>query len=341
MLTPLDQLVREHIAVHGPMPYSAVIERALYDSEFGFYSSGGRAGRRGDFLTSAEVGPLFGHVVSRAIDAEWDRLGQPEEFTFIDFGAGPGTLARAIHAASPRVADHLRYIAVERSETQRENHPDGVLSVDALTTDHIGSGVSGMVFANELLDNFAFTPIRWDGGVPAFASVDVDDRNDLVETYLVNAEREVTHLLPGRLVMDQLSAATWVRWVRGDVITRGRLVVIDYARLLSEDVEVRTYSDHGRAGEPLVGLGSKDITVDVDLEALQQSVGQAESIVQQHEWLRAHGVDELVEEGRSIWQREAGVGDLAALRAKSRIREAESLCDERGLGGFLVSEWTV
>src|SRR5436190_216322 len=40
---------------------------ALY-GEHGFYSGGGRAGRRGDFITSPEVGPLFGTVLGRAID---------------------------------------------------------------------------------------------------------------------------------------------------------------------------------------------------------------------------------------------------------------------------------
>ena len=53
------------------------MDLALY-SEHGFYSTTGRAGRRGDFITSAEVGPLFGTVLARAIDDVWNRLGQPD-----------------------------------------------------------------------------------------------------------------------------------------------------------------------------------------------------------------------------------------------------------------------
>ena len=55
------------------------MDLALY-SEHGFYSTTGRAGRRGDFITSAEVGPLFGTVLALAIDDVWKRLGKPDNF---------------------------------------------------------------------------------------------------------------------------------------------------------------------------------------------------------------------------------------------------------------------
>ena len=66
------------------MPYEDLLELALYDPEHGFYTAGGQAGRRGDFITSPEVGPLFGLVVSRAIDRCWDDLGQPDDFTVVE-----------------------------------------------------------------------------------------------------------------------------------------------------------------------------------------------------------------------------------------------------------------
>jgi hypothetical protein len=59
----------------------------------------------------------------------------------------------------------------------------------------------------------------------------------------------------------------------------------------------------------------------------------------QADWLRAHGLDEFVAEGRAIWHERAGVGDLAAVKARSRITEAEALADPSGLGAFSVLEW--
>ena len=58
-------------AAGGAIRFDEFMRLALY-GEHGFYSDVGRAGRRGDFITSPEVGPLFGAVVARFIDAEWD-----------------------------------------------------------------------------------------------------------------------------------------------------------------------------------------------------------------------------------------------------------------------------
>ena len=92
---------RAEIAANGPIPFERFMELALYGVE-GFYmrDGGGVAGRRGDFITSPEVGPLFGAVLARCLDAEWERLGRPDPFTVVDAGAGPGTLARSVLAAS-------------------------------------------------------------------------------------------------------------------------------------------------------------------------------------------------------------------------------------------------
>ena len=63
----------------GPLRVDEFLERALYDPAAGFYGAGrGRAGRRGDFLTSPEVGPLFGAVLARAIEGWWDEAGRPD-----------------------------------------------------------------------------------------------------------------------------------------------------------------------------------------------------------------------------------------------------------------------
>ena len=93
--------LRERIGRHGPVPFSEFMDIALYDPDGGFYATVGRAGRRGDFLTSPEVGPLFGAIVARALDTSWDAQGRPAPFVVVDAGAGPGTLARTVLAAAP------------------------------------------------------------------------------------------------------------------------------------------------------------------------------------------------------------------------------------------------
>ena len=59
----------------------------------------------------------------------------------------------------------------------------------------------------------------------------------------------------------------------------------------------------------------------------------------QADFLRAHGLDDLVAEGRRVWAERAHLGDLEALQARSRVSEAEALTDPTGLGAFRVLEW--
>lgn len=319
------------------MPYEEIVRKALYDPVHGFYTTGGFAGRRGDFLTSPEVGPLFGHLVAEAIDREWDRLGQPDAFTVVDAGAGPGTLARSVHAANPRCADALEYVAVEISAPQRAKHPDWVTSTASMPTE-----ICGVVIANELLDNMPFVLVERRGEQlrPAFVDVNGDDLVADFESSDRAVDGGAFTASVDRGVW-QPEVAEWVSNALSSVLAQGRLIVIDYCRRSSLDVEVRTYAEHGAAGDPLVGLGTKDITVDVDLEQLQRVTRNADSIELQASWLEGCGLHDLVEEGRALWQAGAAVGDLDALRARSRVREAEALTDPAGLGGFTVVEWSV
>lgn len=137
------------------------MNEALYGAH-GFYTSGaGRAGRRGDFITSPEIGPLFGTVVARALDAWWRDMGSPNDFHIYDVGAGPGGLARAVIAAQPDclAGDVSRYVCVEIGEAQWATHPAGVASMKSLPDGEL----RGVVLANELLDNLPFRLLVCDG----------------------------------------------------------------------------------------------------------------------------------------------------------------------------------
>jgi len=101
---------------------------------------------------------------------------------------------------------------------------------------------------------------------------------------------------------------------------------------------MRTYAAHGRGGAPLDACGSQDLTCDVAVDQLAM-VRPPDIERTQADFLVAHGIDELVDEGRRVWSERAAVGDLAAVRARSRITEAEALTDPNGLGAHRVLEW--
>ncbi|MEO8163149.1 MAG: hypothetical protein ABI590_05140, partial [Ilumatobacteraceae bacterium] len=59
----------------------------------------------------------------------------------------------------------------------------------------------------------------------------------------------------------------------------------------------------------------------------------------QADFLRQWGIEDLVKQGRNYWSAKSDAPDLAALKMRSRVSEAEALCDESGLGSFTVLRW--
>ena len=80
------------------------------------------------------------------------------------------------------------------------------------------------------------------------------------------------------------------------------------------------------------------ITVEAPFDQILAAHPGAE-VCDQATFLRSLGIEELAAQGRAVWHERAGVGDLAALEARSRLYEAEALCDPAGLGAFSVMTW--
>lgn len=343
-----------------PLRFDAFMELALYGEPGGFYASGRGAGRRtGDFLTSVEVGPLFGRLVARLADRCWEELGRPDDFTLVDAGAGSGTLARSVLAARPACAGALRYLLVERSTALRRAHaelidsPPGPCASLASRADLPAGVLDGLIIANELLDNL---PCRLlERGADGWAEVCVrassaDRVGGFVEELrpLTAEEQSVADALApeapvgGRVPLAS-AAVEWVGRALG-TLGGGSLVVIDYtdssASLAARPAWewVRTYRAGVRGHEPLVNVGGADITLEVPLDQLLAAHRGAQ-VCDQATLLRSLGIDDLVDEGRAVWRERAAVGDLAALEARSRVHEAEALCDPTGFGAFTVLTW--
>jgi SAM-dependent MidA family methyltransferase len=275
--------------------------------------------------------------------------------------------------ARPACAAALRYVLVERSTALRRQQvellaieparlalgpmgpedPDlgrrPIAGLGPLVTS-LAEGPAGpfvgVVLANELLDNIAFRLLeRTSGG---WAEVRVGEALDEV---LVPAEREVAdeaqrlapEAAPGSRIPLQHRAQAWLRHALTSLDV-GRVVTIDYADSTASLARrpwtdwVRTYRAHGRGGHPLDRLGEQDVTCEVAVDQLAQVRRPARDRTQA-EFLRAHGLDVIVDEARAAWQARAHIGDLEALQHRSRVTEAQALTDPSGLGAFRVLEW--
>ena len=366
------------------------MEAALYDPDGGFYQSGGRAGRAGDFVTSPELGPLFAMAWARALDQCWEDLRYPDPFVVVEAAAGVGTLARDILAAGPACAAALRYVLVERSSSLRAAQsahlpielPAFVLGPAATADDadddevHSPPGlgplvtslgelpalrITGVVFANELLDNLAvdlleFRDGRWQEVRVAAAASSGDE---LVEVLVpvspevaAEAERLAGHapgagdqVPEGARIPRQAVAAEWLRQALS-TLSAGRVVLVDYADTTAALARtawpqwLRSFQQHRATFSPLQAPGTQDITCVVATDQLA-AVRPLADDRSQADWLFERGIDGLVTAARQTWRERAPIGDLAALKARSRVLEAEALTDPAGLGGHRVLQWSV
>jgi NADH dehydrogenase [ubiquinone] 1 alpha subcomplex assembly factor 7 len=261
----LRERLVERIHRQGPLPFDAYVDAALYDPADGFFARGRGAGRAGrDFVTSPEVGPLYGALVARALDRWWDRLGRPDPYLVVDAGAGNGRLAADVVRAGPACAPALRLVLVERAAALREEQrrrldlepvedalgpavpgapgeaPEPVRRAGPIVTalDELPAvGIEGVVFANELLDNLPFRLVERGDGEWREVRVASDARGDLAETLLPAPDDLATEadeiaagspVAPGTRLPVPTGTAAWLAECAA-VLRHGFLVVVDYA----------------------------------------------------------------------------------------------------------------
>ncbi len=213
--------------------------------------------------------------------------------------------------------------------------------------------LDGVVIANELLDNLPFRIVERTGD--RWAEVRVAVEGDVFVEVVVPAAPKVaaaaarvatvTTAPDGARLPVPTGTVAWVRRC-GELLRRGYLLVVDYADDAASLARrgqaewLRTYREHGRGASPLSDPGSQDLTCDVPVEHLLEVARAAGFHLVEHTnqraWLAALGAEQLAAEGAAAWRERAGVGDLEAVAARSRVHEADALLDPSGLGGHHV-----
>jgi SAM-dependent MidA family methyltransferase len=283
----LVQIIRDEIAVRGPVSFARFMDLALHHPRHGYYSDGPRRlGREGDFFTASDVGTAFG----RSLASQWvemdETLDRPDPFQVVEFGAGRGLLARdaldAMPGWSPNLAGRLRYAIVEKSEAMREEAGRRAPEARVVTDPTEVATADGCALAVELFDALPVHRVRRRAGVLVEVAVDVDSSGTLIEIETSPTE-EVARLAeryggaPGEGDESEICPAALAQLdALAAVIRRGFVVIVDYgypARELFGPNHRRgtllAYHRHSTNEDYLKRVGDQDLTAHVNFTALE------------------------------------------------------------------------
>lgn len=364
--TPLTEILLERIARQGPLTFAAFMEACLYDPAHGYYTQRVPARGQRDYVTSPEVGPVFGRLLAWQLRELWEGLVRPARFDLVECGAGRGELAAEIlKTAGEKAAGFaaaLRLTLVETSPGLRQQaraslaaYQERVKFVEQLPA----SGVVGCVFSNELVDALPVHRVVQRAGelreifVTArkgeLAEVEGEASSPELARYLA---RSGARLEDGQQAEVQLAALTWLEKAAA-ALERGFLLTIDYgyrARELYGAAHQRgtllAYREHRVAEDWLAFPGEQDLTAQVNFTALEErgrALGlQTLGYVPQTQFLlalaRASGLVERLERDASSPEARAARNQLKQLVHPEGMGEAfKVLVQAKGVGAVRLS----
>ncbi|GLF96081.1 SAM-dependent methyltransferase [Streptomyces yaizuensis] len=296
---------------------------ALYGPD-GFYRR--PEGPAGHFRTSVHASPLFAGAVARLLRETAGRLGAGAgPVALVDVGAGRGELLTGVLAALPP-GFPVRAYAVERAD-----RPAG-LDERIVWTDEPPRGVSGLLFANEWLDNVPADVVEMDGdGVVRRVLVrrDGTERPGPPVDGADAAWLERWWPLAGPGARAEIGRPRDEAWAAAvDTLRAGLAVAVDYAHRAGDRPFGGTLTGF-RAGREVrpVPDGSCDITAHVALDSALLPGG---TLTTQRDELRALGVT-----GERPPLALASADPAGYVRALAAAGEAAELTARGGLGDFL------
>ncbi len=360
----LIALIREEIDATGRITFARFMDLSLYHPAFGYYMSPiRRPGRSGDFLTAPEMHPFFGLTIARQIVECWDRLGNPNPFTVLEYGSGIGGLAYDVIVgmldARPEMRSALHYrlndINPHRTDQAYAAMAEiGLADVVEIDSPDNADSFTGIILANEVADAMPVHRLRWTGTGFEELWVTWDDLTGFVEragtlspevvafdpvAYLTRADLDTGALpIDARL---EISPAT-AEWTRDIArrLARGYALIVDYGYPAAElyadhrlESTLRIYGNHQVTDRPYEAVGERDMTAHVDfsliIDVAQQNGMISAGLTTQADFLANTGLGELLVN----LQQEPGIVIEDYYRAQAAVFR---LIDPAGMGRFRV-----
>jgi SAM-dependent MidA family methyltransferase len=344
-MTAAGHAIRAAIGRAGAISFERFMELALYAPGAGYYERPDRRiGRQGDFYTSVSVGEVFGLLLA----ARWVEWSGGDALQILEAGAHDGQLAadilRALERFYPDDLQRIDYRILEPSAPRRKAQQERLAPWAGQVRwfaawEEVTQVISGVIFANELLDAFPVRRLVWDASAGGWFESGVTMEGGRLGWCRLPMEADPGGILPremepylpdGCIVELNPRAEAWWRCAASRV-ARGHLVTFDYgteARGVPRPERLkgtlRAYYRHRVSGDLLARPGEQDLTADVDFGRIAR-VGEEAGL----------RTEEFIQQGR--WLGEIGVallraGGPASQWLQSRFRQFQTLTAPGHLG---------
>lgn len=368
----LCAVIRDRLArsPQGQLPFVDFMALALYHPEHGYYTrQATQLGLGGDFATSTHLGPDFAELLAEQLVEMWQQLQQPTPFHLVEMGAGQGQLADGIlthlHRQYPDCLAAVHYTLVETSAALRQVQQTRLATWQAQSvpitwqalTAMPTAAITGCCFSNELVDALPVhrVTLTADGWQEQYVTSSTDSAQPFsttlgpLSTPRLSAYLEQVGLIPppptypdGYTTEINLAALDWLAQV-ADKLHQGYVLTIDYGypaeRYYSparSQGTLQCYYQHAHHNEPLINVGTQDITAHVNFTALEQQGDRCGLTtlgnVPQELFLMALGLGDRLNQFAQI-----EATDPQTVRYALQRREAlHQLMNPMGLGKFNV-----
>lgn len=322
-MNTLHQKIIQKIKTEGPITFRTFMEMALYEPEFGYYTSQNtKIGRAGDFYTSSHLHPVFGMMLGKQIEEMWVIMGKPSAFQIVEMGAGAGYVCKDMLdyykgvEEEKNIFKYIRYIIIELNPAMREqqkkllvDYSDKIRWVASLKE---LNNIKGCILSNELLDAFPVHLIEMEDEVKEiFVGADGETLKEIKEKPETNEIsdylKEFSIELPKQYRTEiNLDIKKWLHEAN-NALTEGFILTIDYGYpawdYYSEDNDRGTllcYHKHQTVEYPYQHIGEQDITAHVNFSSVKKW-GEELNIktigfCQQGTFLMSLGIDEAIAE---------------------------------------------
>jgi len=88
--------LNKYFPLSKKIPIDKFVSNALYDKDCGYYSKKIPFGKKGDFITSPGISPLFSEMIALWVVAFWEHLNKPKILNIVELGPGNGQMCATL-----------------------------------------------------------------------------------------------------------------------------------------------------------------------------------------------------------------------------------------------------